>query len=124
MTFYNGWLISEEDRQQLMTVIPTEYPDVYAHHVTLAYDIPEDTPLPEAKKGVVMGIADDHEGIQALIVMIDGSLWRPDGKIYHITWSLNKEMGYSPKDSNDLIKLYGYDHIDPVEIDLEPFMGE
>jgi hypothetical protein len=35
-----------------------------------------------------VGEADDGAGVQALVVRIGGTTERPDGAIYHITWSL------------------------------------
>lgn len=124
MTYYTGWLITDEDKATLLEVFPPSYPDVYAHHVTLKFGVPEDFPLPEQKIGVVVGFADDCKGIQALVVSIDGTTKRPDGSTYHITWSLDKEAGYKAVDSNDLIRFYGYTPVKPIEVDLVPFIGE
>lgn len=120
---YVGWLISDDDRKNLLREIPPQYPDVIAHHVTLEFGVPKDHPLPDPKKGVVVGVSDDGEGIQAIVVEIDGTTDRPDGSTYHITWSLDKEAGYKPVHSNDLIKDYRWHEIMPIEIDLIPFYG-
>lgn len=124
MNYYTGWLITDEDKAKLMEIFPPSYPNVIAHHVTYKFGVPENSPLPDSKKGVVIGIADDNEGIQALVVAIDDDIRRPDGSVYHITWSLDKEAGYKPVDSNDLIKIHGFEDSDPVEIDLVPFIGQ
>lgn len=118
---YVGWKLTEDDREKLLEEFPPRYPDVIAHHVTLKFGVPNDHPLPEAKKGVVVGLSDDGEGIQALVVEIDGTTDRPDGSTYHVTWSLDKDAGYKPVHSNDLIKLYRWEGVPRFEIDLVPF---
>jgi hypothetical protein len=67
-------------------------------------------------------MADDGEGIQALLVSVDGKKVKPDGFPYHITWSLDtsqplsseiaafadedqKVQTYKPQHSNALIAL-------------------
>jgi hypothetical protein len=44
---------------------------------------------------------------------------RPDGSVYHITWSL--QNGYKPVDSNKVIKKYGYEYlVEPISIETIP----
>src|SRR3546814_9902597 len=52
-------------------------------------------------------LVDDGEGLQALIVSIDGSTDRPDGSTYHITWSLDRSRGRKAVQSNDVIAERG-----------------
>jgi hypothetical protein len=49
---------------------------------------PPDFPLPMEAEGVVVGVADDEVGVQALVVEIGGTTRRPDGATFHIPWSL------------------------------------
>lgn len=115
-----GWLLSEEERDRLLIDIPARYPDLKAHHVTLEYGVPKDPDLiPPETEGTVVGIADDDRGIQALVVEIGGTTRRPDGSVYHITWSLDESLGYEAVMSNDLIRN-GWKKIDPRTIQLEP----
>ena len=45
-------------------------------------------PLPEpAEKVEVVGIADDGNGLEALIVKVNDSATRKDGKVWHVTGS-------------------------------------
>ena len=53
-----------------------------------------------------MGVADDGEGVQALVVEIGGTTRRPDGSTYHITWSL--VGGREAVESNDAIRERGW----------------
>jgi hypothetical protein len=50
--------------------------------------------------------------------MIDGSTSRPDGSVYHITWSLGP--GRKPVDSNKVIAHQGYKPVSPVAIEMDP----
>src|SRR5919107_332704 len=57
-------------------------------------------------KGVVVGVADDGAGVQALVVEIGGTTRRPDGSTYHVTWSLGP--GRRAVESNDVIRACGW----------------
>ena len=61
--------------------------------------------LPEDANLRVIGEADSGDGLQALVVSVDGTIRRPDGGTYHITWSLEPDR-YKPVDSNTLIADY------------------
>jgi hypothetical protein len=63
-------------------------------------------PLPRETEGFVVGVADDGVGVQALVVEIGGTLRRPDGSTYHITWSLGR--GRRAVESNDVIRDCGW----------------
>ena len=78
-----------------------------------------DAPLPEAAVGEIIGRADDGEGVEALVVSIDGSTDRPGGGTYHITWSLAE--GREARESNDVIDKEGWADLDlPVPVTLHP----
>jgi len=53
-------------------------------------------------------------GVEVLIIMLNGSTYRSIGGLYHITWSLEKNR--KPKDSNAVLSRYGYKIIDPIEL--------
>ena len=80
------------------------------HHcpsrVTLRSGVPPDFPLPAEREGVVVGVADDGAGVQALVVEIGGTTRRPDGSTYHVTWSLGP--GRRTVESNDAIRDRGW----------------
>ena len=87
--------------------------------MTLAGEVAPDAPLPQESEGEVVGRVDDGEGVEAMVVQIDGSADRPDGGKYHITWSLGP--GRKPVESNDVIKARGWQALDPpVPVRLEP----
>lgn len=118
---YSGWLLPEKDRERLMAIFSPRFPKVIAHHVTLKYPADETDPLPVETKGFVIGYASDGIGIEALVVEIGGTSRRHDGSVYHITWSLDPEKGYSPKMSNDLLQSRGFRPLkERIKISLEP----
>ena len=112
-----GWKVDEEQRVELLQQFPPRYAIVVAHHVTLASGSTDD--LPEPVIGEIVGVADDGEGVQALVVSIRGSTDRPDGSSWHITWSLGD--GRAARESNDVIAQRGWEAIElPVPVTLHP----
>jgi hypothetical protein len=112
-----GWLVDEAQRVELLQQFPPAYPEIVAHHVTLASGSAD--PLPAPHIGEIVGIADDGAGVQALVVRIGGTTDRPGGGTYHITWSLNE--GRAAKESNDVIAASGWRTIDlPEPVTLHP----
>lgn len=103
-------MIEEGDRQYLLSLFKPSYPDVIAHHVTERPGVPKDSSPPEAADVVVIGYA-KGEGIEALVVQVNGTTDRPIGGTYHITWSLDAAAGFKPVDSNRLIKEEGFQPI-------------
>ncbi|HEX8302614.1 hypothetical protein [Sphingomonas sp.] len=111
--------MDEADRAALLIRFPPIWPDVIAHHVTLASHT--DAPLPAETAGEVVGHVDDGEGLQALAVAIGGTTDRPDGSIYHITWSLDGASGRRAVQSNQLLAERGFRSLDePISIRLIP----
>ena len=112
-----GWLVDEEQRVELLQQFPPVYPNIVAHHVTLASGSTDELPPPQI--GDIVGIADDGQGVQALVVRIGGTTDRPGGGTYHITWSLDE--GRTAKESNDVIASQSWRAIDlPEPVTLRP----
>jgi hypothetical protein len=109
-----AWELPETERARLLAVFGTEYPDVVAHHITHAFGVSDTAELPTETSGTIIGIADDGEGVQALVV--DMGHERPDGGTYHITWSLDKAAGRTPKQSNDVIRDKGFEKVYPIPV--------
>ena len=103
MRGYNGWALPIAEKERLLALCPPVYERVIAHHVTLNFnvDVSDDLP-PMPESAFVLGIADDGAGVQTLVVEIDGTSKRPDGGVYHITWSL--AVGRQPHESLQLAK--------------------
>jgi len=106
-----GWKLDPNDRAQLLERFPPIWPDVIADHVPLKAGASANEPLPVQ---AAAGSVDDGEGLQALIVSIDGST-------YHITWSLNQSRDRKAVQSNDVITERGWETLPaPVPIHIEP----
>jgi hypothetical protein len=118
--FFVGWLLDPRDRAKLLTQVPPRYPDVVAHHVTLAVGTKARRPPPSALAGEIVGRADDDAGVEALVVRIDGTTSRPGGGTYHVTWSLDRARGRRPADSNDVLARCGWTKLGPVKVRLLP----
>ena len=110
---YIGWLLHADDRRRLLVQIPPAYPDLVADHVTLIYRPPAGFSLPTAAEGLVVGIADDGAGLQALVLEIEGTTRRPDGSTFHVTWSLDRAAGRRPVESNAMIRAKSWAPVTP-----------
>jgi len=102
---YTAFVLTPETREALLEIYPPKYDKVVAEHITVEFGVPEVAELPEGEWFKVIGEADSTDGLQALVVSVDGAYNRPDGKVYHITWSLDPDK-YKPADSNGLIADY------------------
>jgi hypothetical protein len=116
-----GWKIDEAERAALLERFPPAWPHAVADHITLDAHARADDPLPAARAAGIVGSIDDGEGLQAMVVAIDGTTDRPDGGTYHITWSLDRVRGRKPVESNDVIARLGWRPFDdPVPIPIIP----
>ena len=114
-----GWKLDRAQRQQLLERFPPLYRDEVADHVTLRTDAAKD-PLPEPIEGAIVGHADDGDSLEAMVVAIDGETDRPDGSVFHITWSLDKAKGRQARESNDLLKAREWEAFSAFPVKLEP----
>ena len=113
-----GWKLDREQRSELLKRFPTRYPQAVADHVTLQTEA-ESKPLPAPVEAAIVGRADDRRGVEAMVVIIDGTTDRPDGSTYHITWSLSP--GRRARESNDLLRDKGWQGFDqPIPVMLTP----
>jgi hypothetical protein len=101
-----GWRVDPDDRTRLLAALPPRYETVVADHVTLRTGVEPGTPDPPPVRGEVVGVADDGQGVQALVVRVDGTMHRPGGGTFHITWSLGP--GREAVESNDVIAAQGW----------------
>ena len=114
---YTCWMIDSMERTSLLAAFPPEYVNVIAHHVTLDYAVPQTHTLPTQMFGRIVGDAFD-KGVQALVLEIDGTVYRPDGGIYHVTWSLDE--GRFPENSKTLLAKGWFPLEQQIEIKLTP----
>jgi hypothetical protein len=117
---FSGWLLDAAQRAELLERFPPEWPDVIADHITLGAEADDDL-LTEAARAEIVGGINDDEGLQAMVVAIDGSTLRPDGWTFHVTWSLDRGRGRKPAESNAVIAERGWRPLDdPVPIRIRP----
>src|SRR5258705_7773570 len=109
---YHCFLLTPDSRADLLGRYPPKFPDVLAHHVTIQFVVLESDPLPEPARIVIQGYRCDPEGIEALVVTVNGSVTRLDGSVYHCTWSLDRSKGFEPMHSNELIAKCGWVIVD------------
>lgn len=116
-----GWKLDHAQREALLGRFPPRYVEVVADHVTLLANADggakADPPPPVASARIV-GHADDGCGVEAMVVEIDGSLDRPRGGTWHVTWSLGE--GRRPRESNAVIAETGFTPLDGGELLLTP----
>jgi hypothetical protein len=118
---YTGYEIPQDIRNRLKATFPPKYPDFIGHHITHEFGVWENNcTIPSGKNFRIVGYADDGEGLEALVVEIDGQTRRPDGKTYHLTWSLDRSKGRKPAMSNDVISKQGWEKVTPINIMAEP----
>lgn len=111
-----GWTLTRECRDTLLEQLPPAYARVVADHVTLS--IVGDTSPPPVETATIVGRADDGAGVEAMVVAVNGSTARPDGKVWHVTWSLAADR--TPRESNDIIADFGWTSIAECTLVLEP----
>ena len=114
-----GWKLDREQRRELLQQFPPRFRNVVADHVTLAAQAAKDAPLPQETEGEIVGRAHDGRGVEAMVVAIGGTTDRPDGSIYHITWSLAD--GRKARESNDVLAAQSWERFDlPMPVKLHP----
>ncbi|MDB5454099.1 MAG: hypothetical protein JWO33_2677 [Caulobacteraceae bacterium] len=103
-----GWKLDRAERQALLAALPPAYPEPVADHVTLESRVEANAKPPQNAVGEIVGVADDGQGVQAMVVAIDGTTDRPGGGTFHITWSLDRTKGREAKESNDVMAERGW----------------
>jgi hypothetical protein len=112
---YIGWFLNDAQKHKLLNIFKPKFKKVYADHVTYKFGTGNESLLPNLKSFEIIGYV-HADGIEALVVSINGSYKRPDGKVYHITWSLDPSK-YKPVDSNDLIEKKHWENFEhPIKL--------
>ena len=99
---YTAYVLTEESRNKLKEKFPPKYSKFIGHHITYEFGVDSDADLPSNAEIKVIGYKDSGDGLEVLVVSVDGTSRRKDGNTYHITWSLEPEK-YKPVDSNKLL---------------------
>lgn len=118
---YSGWVVRDRDgllaRLAAAGITPA-HENVVLEHITHAY--PDIRTAPEVTTVRILGVAADRR-VQALVAEVDGTTIRPDGRRYHLTYSLAD--GVEPVESNDLLARPGvHAPIVPVAVTVLPFL--
>jgi len=97
---YYAYEVAQHIQQDLLKRYPPLFPDVLCHHITysLTKQIPSNNPVTVKIEGFV---SDDK--VQAAVVSVDGERYQPNGRRFHITWSIDRAAGAKPAMSNALI---------------------
>ena len=113
-----SYVLSDTSRNELLNLFKPQYADVICHHVTYDFAKKGAAMPPVAHTAHVVGYADSGDGLEALVVEINGTTTRPDGKLFHITLSLDRAAKKKPFDSNNLVSK-GFDHVSPFSIQVD-----
>ena len=111
---------------ELLERFPPKYPKVVCHHITEKFPaVFGDKPPPAPNSVQVVGEFDSGDGVQGLLVEINGSSTRPNGGKYHITLSLGENR--KPVESNmyvdDAVPVIPMDiNVTPKKIQLEYYI--
>lgn len=114
---YTGYLLTDKSRNMLLAKFPPKYEKVVAHHITEQFGVGPEVPAPEMPATVmVVGYIDSGDGVEGLLVAVNGSTHRKDGSKYHITWSLGpgRKAVETNKYVNDAVD------VEPISIHVEP----
>lgn len=115
MKGFQCFKLTDSDRDLLGRLFNQDNPDFIGDHITIAFDVSSTQPLPDGIVDVV-GVTSVY-GVQALVCTVDGTTQRPDGKFFHITWSINRRLGFKPVHSNDAIASDGFTRLDtPIRL--------
>lgn len=110
MRGYSVYIIPESERKKILSKFVPSFEKIILHHITNEFNVEENIP-PPCNEAKIIGFSKytdlSMKGIETFVVEVCGKLIRPDGKIYHITFSLSPDK-YKPSDSNTIIKKYGY----------------
>ena len=110
----DAFVVAPVDRDKLAERFPPKFPELIGHHVTFRFGVRPDPDISYGAHVPVMliGYSCNDDGLEAFTVSVNGSTHRPDGKIFHLTWSLDRSKGFKPVDSGALVQ--GKSHpIDP-----------
>lgn len=116
--------LTEQSRQHILSCFPPRYDVIKCHHITYEHGVDGSSPLPPAPQSVVVvGYASDDDGVEALVVEVDGTTVRPvDGGVYHITLSVAE--GRKARESNDIIERLGWSVVTPLPVTVVPAFND
>lgn len=111
--------LDESSRQKILRRFPPKFQKVIAHHVTYYYGASVDREMPDVDSIKVIGYISD-EYIEAAICEINGKRKSPDGRIFHVTISLDPSHR-QPKDVNKLLyQGKEWEQVAPFPLSVHP----
>lgn len=113
---YTAFNLEPSARHILLNHYPAKFNKVVAHHVTYKFKVPENSEIPKINTIRVIGYS-HNENIECVVVEVNGTSIRDDGKLFHITISHNANA--KPFDSNTLLES-GFTKIEPFELKVTP----
>jgi hypothetical protein len=113
-----GYELTNQSRNMLLEKFPPKYNRVICHHITEKYGVPKDAEAPPIPESVqVVGYIDSGDGVEGLLVSVNGSTERRDGNSYHITLSIDQDTR-KPADTNKYTK--DATPVNPLDIEVTP----
>lgn len=111
----------------LKTVLINSFPsfmenecNVYCDHIT--HEFPSKEPPPPLTSLEITGTIYEHDKVAAVLVRVNGSDIRPDGKMYHITILTGRDV--KPVYTNTAIENCSINmHQRPIKLDVTKFVG-
>ena len=114
---FTALMLTPAAKAAILTAFPAMFSKVVADHVTVAFNVPATADMPTASTVDVVGVSFD-DGVQAVVVAVNGSTKRADGSTFHVTVSLAD--GRKAKDSNAVIAAHGFTPVTPFTVDVTP----
>ena len=118
MRGYIAYNLTANSHREVIAKFNPKFEKVVAHHITVAFNVSDTEPMPSIPNSAkVVGYA-CNDKIECLVVEINGSRHRADGKLFHVTLSHSREA--KPVMSNDLLQAQGYTECEPFNINVVP----
>lgn len=106
---YSAYLIDDVERAMLKVLYPPKHDTFIGHHITEKFGIKPDDVVPNDPQNVnIIGYFSNNL-VEFFTVEINGNTDRKNGGKYHLTWSINKDKGAKPVDSNTYV-----DYAEPI----------
>lgn len=120
---YLAFALDPASRAALLSQFKPKFSRVICEHITVEFNLTDETSVvltEELQNADIQVVGyQSGDGVECLVCSVNGSIKRPDGKIYHITLSLGS--GHKPVESNQLLQQQGYQScLDvPIHADLQ-----
>jgi len=121
-SFLHMLKLDDSSRSKVLQKFPPKFPRVVAKHCTYYYGSNEDFEMPKVSKVRVIGYASDAY-LETAVCEVDGKLKSPDGRIFHITISLDPAHRET-HDSNALLFKGNWDKVTPFTVSVSPVRKE